>query len=584
MRMNPTDNSDENTGRKWLNPRLALVISVLLVAALAATIAEWKWQLISRHFSAKSHGNPVALEKLSLNLEHPDALIESEVLADLPKDLLTVPLLHDTLTEDFVFYYQANADRLGLAGSLRRIVYEHKLTVQDSLIADLLSQPAQLALWRSADGKLTYSLLRIKTGLLAKASLSMVNAMQSIAEAAGEDRQLTKSADMMLNGEKIQFYSLRYLRSKTLLFAHHNGYLIALSNPAMAIDSENGEAELSDSALTLIGHLFSGDNLFPDRFGLTQSSVKHRISLHADHLMMGYQAFFPMLAGLRFEMDNTGWHSFLAVNNGMTNKNLNVDALWHAMPADAGMCVALPLETDNIQNIIRKFAADKSGLADIDSVLSGAAALCWYGSSRMHTPLVALELASDVQLPETDNELSGLFADIIGGYEKKVEGGRFPVDSQDLASGKLWQRIVGSRYGLYSADQAEPPLELASQNFFRVSFARHGSTLLFSLDDRLLRHALDTLDKNYPALSERVPAGSAMPIYLSPGKLAPLLELESMDSLPADQEAIFRNAAEKNLLPKIRALQAYPDYLVLLPQEFHADSDWQWQPLEWKPL
>jgi uncharacterized protein YfaA (DUF2138 family) len=580
--MNPTDN-DKNTSPKRLSPRLAVVIGVVLAAAVGAAIAEWKWQLISRHFST-SQQNPAALEKLSLNLEHPDALIESEVLADLPRDLLTVPLLHDTLTEDFVFYYQANADRLGLAGSLRRIVYEHKLSVQDSLIADLLNQPAQLALWRSADGKLTYSLLRIKTGMLAKASLSMVNIMQSLAEAAGEDSQLTKSADMTLNGEKIQFYNLRYLRGKSLLFAYHDGYLIVLSNPAMVIDSENGEAELSDSALTLSKHLFKGDNLFLEHFGLTQSSVKHRISLHADHLMMGYQAFFPMLAGLRFEMDNSGWHSFLAVNDGATNKNLNVDALWHAIPADAGMCVALPLETDNIQTIIEKFAADKSGLDDVDSVLTGAAALCWYASSRMHTPLVALELAANAQQPETDNNLSGLFVDVIGGYEKKVEGGRFPVASRDLASGKLWQRIVGSKYGLYSADQAEPPLELASRNFFRVSFARHGSTLLFSLDDKLLQHALDTLDKNYPALSERVPAGSTMPIYLSPGKLAPLLELESMDSLPADQEAIFRNAAEKNLLPKIRALQAYPDYLVLLPQGINANSDWKWQALEWKPL
>jgi uncharacterized protein YfaA (DUF2138 family) len=75
-----------------------------------------------------------------------------------------------------------------------------------------------------------------------------------------------------------------------------------------------------------------------------------------------------------------------------------------------------------------------------------------------------------------------------------------------------------------------------------------------------------------------------MPVYLSPGKLAPLLELESMDSLPAEQEAIFRNAAEKNLLPKIRALKVYPDYLLLLPQEFHADSDWKWLALDWKSL
>ncbi|MGZ8159840.1 MAG: DUF2138 family protein, partial [Methylobacter sp.] len=316
--MNPTENSNRETSRKRLGLRRPVIMSaLLLVIAGGVALAAWKWPLISSFFFSKSLENTelASAEKLSLNLEHPDALIESETLADLPRDLLTVPLLHDTLTEDFVFYYQANADRLGLAGSLRRIAYEHKLTLQDSLIADLLSRPAQLALWRSADGKLTYSLLRLKTGMLAKASLSMVSIMQSLAEAAGEDRQLTKSADMMLNGEKIQFYSLRYLRGKTLLFAYHNGYLVVLSNPAMALDAENGAGNLSEPALAVTGRLFSGDNLFLNAFGLAERSAKHRISLHAGHLAMGYQAFFPMLAGLRFEMDNTGWHSFLAVNN-----------------------------------------------------------------------------------------------------------------------------------------------------------------------------------------------------------------------------------------------------------------------------
>ena len=583
--MNPTENIDKKADKKWLSLRL-VTISVLLLIVSGGGVAEWKWQLISRHFFMKLliKTDMASVDILSLNLEHPDALIESKSLADLPRDLLKVPLLHDTLTEDFVFYYEANADRLGLVGSLRRIAYEHKFTLQDSLIADLLTQPAQLALWRSMDGKLTYSLLRIKTGMLAKAYLSMVNVMLLLAEAAGEDRQLIKSASMMLNGEKIQFYSLRYLRGKALLFAHHNDYLIVLSNPSMVIDSKDSIDKLSESAVAFISRLFTGGNLFPDHFGLSESSVKHRISIHVGHLAMGYQRFFPMLAGLRFDMDNTGWHSFLAVNDGTTDKNLHVDSLWQAMPRDAGMCIALPLGTASIQNIVTDFSSRKTGLVHIKSALTGAAAACWYGSSRMYTPLIAVELAADSQQPETDNELSSLFTNIIGGYEKNVDGGRFPVDSQDLATGKLWKRVVGSRYGIYPTDQAEPALNVATRNFFRVSFARHGRTLLFSLDDKLLQHALDTLDKNYPAMSERVPVGTAMPVYLSPSKLASLLELESMASLPLDQEAIFRNAAEKNLLPKIRALQTYPDYMLFLPEKFHAKSDWIWQPLEWKSL
>ena len=54
------------------------------------------------------------------DLKRPDALIESASLSRLPKAVLEVPLLRDVLTEDFVFYYESNADRLGLTGTLRR--------------------------------------------------------------------------------------------------------------------------------------------------------------------------------------------------------------------------------------------------------------------------------------------------------------------------------------------------------------------------------------------------------------------------------------------------------------------------------
>ncbi|WP_048273786.1 DUF2138 family protein, partial [Pseudomonas aeruginosa] len=72
------------------------------------------------------------------DLRKPDALIESVSLSRLPKEILEVPLLRDTLTEDFVFYYENNGDRLGLTGTLRRIIYEHDLTLKDSLVEELL--------------------------------------------------------------------------------------------------------------------------------------------------------------------------------------------------------------------------------------------------------------------------------------------------------------------------------------------------------------------------------------------------------------------------------------------------------------
>ncbi|HCR6433163.1 TPA: DUF2138 family protein, partial [Shigella flexneri] len=66
---------------------------------------------------------------LQIDLNEPDLFLDSDSLSQLPKDLLTIPFLHDVLSEDFVFYYQNHAERLGIEGSIRRIVYEHDLTL-----------------------------------------------------------------------------------------------------------------------------------------------------------------------------------------------------------------------------------------------------------------------------------------------------------------------------------------------------------------------------------------------------------------------------------------------------------------------
>lgn len=93
---------------------------------------------------------------LQIDLNEPDLFLDSDSLSQLPKDLLTIPFLHDVLSEDFVFYYQNHADRLGIEGSIRRIVYEHDLTLKDKLFSSLLDQPAQAALWHDKQGHLSH--------------------------------------------------------------------------------------------------------------------------------------------------------------------------------------------------------------------------------------------------------------------------------------------------------------------------------------------------------------------------------------------------------------------------------------------
>lgn len=48
----------------------------------------------------------VVHNNLQIDLNEPDLFLDSDSLSQLPKDLLTIPFLHDVLSEDFVFYYR----------------------------------------------------------------------------------------------------------------------------------------------------------------------------------------------------------------------------------------------------------------------------------------------------------------------------------------------------------------------------------------------------------------------------------------------------------------------------------------------
>ena len=228
----PTPSAEAAPVKRWPLIFGGLVLALLVLGGL---LARYVWL-------APPSGPLAGLEAPPANapgrdIRHPDALIESASLARLPKELLEVPLLRDTLTEDFVFYYENDGDRLGLAGSLRRIVYEHDLTLKDSLVEELLDQPAQVALWRGADGRLRDFLVVMKRGGLAKL-------LEPLAHIAADDSQLRKVGE--LKGG-IGVYRLRYNAQKTLLFASSGDYLVLLSNPKMlfpnASDDEPGAAD-----------------------------------------------------------------------------------------------------------------------------------------------------------------------------------------------------------------------------------------------------------------------------------------------------------------------------------------------------
>lgn len=547
-----------------------VVLGLCLVAGVAGGFG---WLLL------KPKAPPATLSSDKLGLGRPDALLETRSLSQLPKDLLTVPFLKATLTEDFVFYYETHADRLGLIGSLRRIIYEHDLKLQDSLIEQLFDQPADVALWRGADGRLKDFLLVMDRGGLAKL-------LEPLAKVALDDAQLSVFGNLKVGSDEVPLYQLTYNASKSLLFASRGDKLVVLSNPAKYYDPESGVSEESGHvSAPALAALLNGEKLFPEAFGLPEKSpeTKQRLSVNSSVLAMGYQRFIPNFAGLRFDMDDKGWHSYLAMDELENQPDFDFKPVWQAMPLGASACVTLPVAAEPQKPILIKLGADEAVAQTLTEHVAGAAGLCWYADSRLYTPLLVASL-KDEDSSKLDGDLGKLFGSMVGAFEANVAEKVFPVIDKQEGSSHVWQRQVSSSFGPYAAKTAENPEAISGKAFMKVSLARHGSTLLFSLDDKLVDKALGTLDKRFPPMADVLPKDVLMPIYFGPDAMAQLMQRETLDSLPQDMEPVFFNAAQTYLMPKLRTLGGYGKYALTLPEGSEPDGHWQWLPLEWKAL
>lgn len=547
-----------------------LLAGLCLVAGVAGGFG---WLLL------KPKAPPVELAGDKLGLSRPDALLETRSLSQLPKDLLTVPFLKATLTEDFVFYYETHADRLGLIGSLRRIIYEHDLKLQDSLIEQLFDQPADVALWRGADGRLKDFLLVMDRGGLAKL-------LEPLAKVALDDTQLSVFGNLKVGSDEVPLYQLSYNASKSLLFASRGDKLVVLSNPAKYYDPESGVSEESGHVSPqALAALLNGEKLFPEAFGLPAKTpeTRQRLSVNSSVLAMGYQRFIPNFAGLRFDMDDKGWHSYLAMDELENQPDFDFKPVWQAMPLGASACVTLPVAAEPQKPLLVKLGAEDAVAQTLTEHVAGAAGLCWYADSRLYTPLLVASL-KDEDSSKLDGDLGKLFGSMVGAFESNVEEKVFPVVEKQEGQSQVWQRQVSSSFGPYAARDAENPDAISGKAFMKVSLARHGSTLLFSLDDKLVDKALGTLDKRFPPMADVLPKDVLMPIYFGPDSMAQLMQQETLDSLPQDMEPVFYNAAQTYLIPKLRTLGGYGKYALTLPEGSEPDGHWQWLPLEWKAL
>jgi uncharacterized protein YfaA (DUF2138 family) len=491
---------------------------------------------------------------LGLDLSRPDALIRTASLSTLPRDLLTIPLMRDVLREDFLFYYEQNEDRLGLKGTLRRIAYEHELGWGDQLIRTVLDEPAEVALWRDADGSLKHYAIAVSRGKLARV-------IEEAGKVALKDTQMRLAGDLRVGGDKVQVFALDYAYGRTMLFAAHGDRLVILSHPGMLYggkDGKRGDGKAEDVVRGLLAKDAKSHDAFHAQFKLDPGiPAGHSVAVKADFLSFGYQPFFGALQALRFDFSRGRWQSQILLDGAKLRGGYDSGALWAGLPFHPSACFSVPADWSAMQPVLERIGAKSDApIKALAGRFAGPAAACWYGTSRLYTPVfVARRAGAPAGAAAADDTamLGGLFKAMVGG------------EAQHSAAGGVqrWQRTVATPEGPLT-----PTLALS------------GDTVVFSADPRLVDGVLAVQRRQAPAAADRLPDAARTVGLIDPAALSQLGEKEAFDALPAASEPVLRAAAQAHLTPRLAALRKYPAYRLVVSGTPAATLSWQ--PLEWQ--
>jgi uncharacterized protein YfaA (DUF2138 family) len=199
-------------------------------------------------------------------------------------------------------------------------------------------------------------------------------------------------------------------------------------------------------------------------------------------------------------------------------------------------------------------------------------AVCWYASGGLYSPLFVARVDSRAT---TDAMLGAVFGASIGNdIGAAATAGAVDVtalegkpDKGKSGAVRTWHRTVATDFGR-----------------FEVTMARQGDWLAFSPRAQLVDDALAVFGNRRPALADSLPQGRSMiELVTAPRTLSTLLEQATLGSLPQRSEPLLREAAQNQLTPRLKALQAFAPVALMLPQPLQ-DRERAWQPIEWQTL
>jgi uncharacterized protein YfaA (DUF2138 family) len=535
--------------RNWI------IGGIVVTAAVAATAGAFAAYQRGAHWKEFKYTGT----RLMANLEQPDALIRTQSLTRLPRDLLKAPIAKDVLTADIVFYYEQNEDRLGLKGAIKRIAYEHKLEWSDRILAAVFDEPAEVAFWRDGKGALRHYAMVIQRNTLAKV-------LQEAATVALKDQQLEVAGEIEAGGDNTKVYALTLHPRRTLLLVSKGSRIVVLSDPGMLFDKNN---KVVPEARAAVAEWLEKDGVLTKRFALEKDATDaklpvHTIAIGAPTLSLGYGSFLPGFKGLRFDF-GSAWSTSAWVDPKMLPRTgLGDAAVWNAAPANPGACVTLPVDWRAAKTVVTE-ADRKPELPSAAALasLEGTALACWYGESQLYSPVFIARLAKGQG--DRNAALKALAAWAIA----RPEADKAADAKKNGKEGKDSARIVWRAAG----DASKPTPALAAR----------GDYVVFSPDGALVDLVLDTLAHKNPSVADQMPVSDATLGVLTPSRLSAMAEKEMLAALSGSGDAGYRAVVEKHLPARMKALAAYPPYRLEFAGKDSKESMRDgWQRVEWR--
>lgn len=544
--------------------RRKILVAVILLAAVAAgAVAAWRhlgWQKTT-----------IGATRLLVDLAAPDAVIASAKLSQLPRDLLRAPVLRDVLTEDIVSYYEQHEDRLGLAGSVRRIAWEHKLDWTDKLLAMALDEPAEVAFWRDGNGALRHYALVMRRGAMARV-------LQEMAAVALKDKQLVLLQDT--GGHRLDFpvYALKLNPRRTLVIAARGERIAVLSDAGLLLDRQGRFVASSRDALA---SWLANDGVLSKRFRLERGKAVHTVAIGSTALALGYDAFFPGIEAMRFDLEGDAWSTRLLLRHGaMPRGGLGDAALWRAAPANAGACLLLPLDAQMPHKVLAQGkGAPEPVQKSAASAVEGSALACWYPQSTLYAPVFVARISKPVAADDA------VFAQLAKWALRKPAFSDYQAEDASMARNPAaLPKPAGGPGRTWRADGAEPADKRnhVTALLAAPTLASSESIGVFSPDAALVDLALDTIARKFPSVGDQLPAQGVTLAVVAPRMLAGMVEREALAALPKTEEPVLSAALRTHLSPRLKALAKHPVHRLVV-QEAAAKQD-GWQPATWEPV